>query len=247
MWEAQFGDFANGAQVIIDQFLSAGEVKWGQRSGLVLLLPHGFEGQGPEHSSGRVERFLQLCADDNMRVVVPSTAGQYFHLLRRQALWRPRKPLVVFTPKSTLRHRPSFATAAELAQGRFRPVIDDPAMPEEADRLVLCSGKVFWDLVRRREELAVGGVALVRVEELYPFPVGSLAKLAEAHPRAEVVWCQEEPENMGAFRTVRDELARIFDREIRYAGRPPSASPATGSYRRHQAEQAALVDEALGT
>lgn len=246
LWEAQFGDFANGAQVIIDQFVVAGEAKWGQRSGLVLLLPHGYEGQGPEHSSARIERFLQLCAEDNLVVAVPSTAGQYFHLLRRQALARPRRPLVVFTPKSLLRHRPSFASVDALTAAAFRPVIGDPDQPADARRLVLCTGKVFYDLARRRDTDPVDGVALVRVEELYPFPAEALVDLSRRHPRAEVVWCQEEPENMGAFRAVRDQLEEIFGRPVAYRGRPPAASPATGSYRRHLAEQRALVEAALG-
>ncbi len=245
LWEAQFGDFANGAQVIIDQFVVAGEAKWGQRSGLVLLLPHGYEGQGPEHSSARIERFLQLCAEDNLFVVVPSTAGQYFHLLRRQALMRPRRPLIVFTPKSLLRHRPSFASASDLSAGSFRPVIEDPDRPADARRLVLCTGKVYHDLARHREEAAIRDVALVRVEQLYPFPRSELAALAARHPQAEVVWCQEEPENMGAYREVRDLLGEAFQRPIRYRGRPAAASPATGSYRRHLAEQRAVVEGAL--
>ncbi len=245
LWEAQFGDFANGAQVIIDQFVVAGEAKWGQRSGLVLLLPHGYEGQGPEHSSARIERFLQLCAEDNLFVVVPSTAGQYFHLLRRQALLRPRRPLIVFTPKSLLRHRPSFASASDLSAGSFRPVIEDPDRLADARRLVLCTGKVYYDLARHREEAAVRDVALVRVEQLYPFPHSELAVLAARHPQAEIVWCQEEPENMGAYREVRDLLGEAFERPILYRGRPAAASPATGSYRRHLAEQRALVEGAL--
>jgi 2-oxoglutarate dehydrogenase E1 component len=246
LWEAQFGDFANGAQVVIDQFIAAGEAKWGQQSGLVMLLPHGFEGQGPEHSSARIERFLELCADDNLRVVNPSSTGQYFHLLRRQALLRPRKPLIVFTPKSSLRARESFSPVTVLSEGRFEPVFDDDDLPEGARRLVLCSGKVYFDLARRREAAELEDVALVRVAQLYPIPEQRLAALAFRHPQAELVWCQEEPENMGANRFLWHHLRRIFAREPIYAGRRPAASPATGSLKVHQDEQARLVDQALG-
>jgi multifunctional 2-oxoglutarate metabolism enzyme len=245
MWEAQFGDFANGAQVIIDQFIAPGESKWGERTSLTLLLPHGYEGQGPEHSSARIERFLNLCAHDNMRVVVPATSGQYFHLLRRQALLRPRKPLIVFTPKSLLRSRASFATALDLTDGRFEPVVADPSNPSGARRVVLCTGKVYHDLVAHRDDSEIEGVAVVRVPQLFPIPHSELASVAEAHPEAELVWCQEEPKNMGAYGFLWHELRDIFGREPRYAGRSAAASPATGSAKRHAAEQAALVAEAL--
>ena len=245
-WEAQFGDFANGAQVIIDQFIAAGEAKWGQQSGLVLMLPHGYEGQGPEHSSGRIERFLELCANENMRVVVPSTSGQYFHLLRRQALLRPRKPLIIFTPKSLLRTRESFSPVEVLAEGRFQPVLEDGVAPIRARRLVLCSGKVYHDLARRRTQAAIDDVAIVRLAQLYPLEDVALSSLATRHPDAELVWCQEEPENMGAYRFLWHHLRGIFGREPSYAGRRPAASPATGSLKVHLAEQQALVDQALG-
>ncbi len=245
MWEAQYGDFANGAQVIIDQFLAPGESKWGERTSLTLLLPHGYEGQGPEHSSARIERFLNLCAHDNMRVVVPATSGQYFHLLRRQALLRPRKPLVVFTPKSLLRTKASFGTGADLAGGRFEPVVSDPSVPVDARRLVLCTGKVYHDLIAHRHAKEITGVAIVRVPQLFPVPEPELAAVGAAHRDAEVVWCQEEPKNMGAYGFLWHELRRIFDREPRYAGRAPAASPATGSLKRHLVEQEALVTEAL--
>ncbi len=246
LWEAQFGDFANGAQVIIDQFIAAGEAKWGQNTDLTLLLPHGYEGQGPEHSSARIERFLELCAGENLRVVVPATSGQYFHLLRRQALVRPAKPLIVFTPKSLLRTKEAFADAAQLIEGRFQPVVADDRVDAGARRLVLCAGKVYHDLERERSKAGIDGVALVRVSQLYPVPEAELEALADRHPDADVVWCQEEPENAGAFRFMVRQLPRIFGRPLHYAGRPESPSPATGSMSRHQSQQATLVREALG-
>jgi multifunctional 2-oxoglutarate metabolism enzyme len=245
MWEAQFGDFANGAQVIIDQFLAPGESKWGERTSLTLLLPHGYEGQGPEHSSARIERFLNLSAHDNMRVVVPATSGQYFHLLRRQALLRPRKPLIVFTPKSLLRTKASFGTSSDLTDGAFEPVVIDPTVVTGARRVVLCTGKVYHDLIAHRQSRQVDGVAIVRVPQLFPIPDEQLRAVAAAHPEAELVWCQEEPKNMGAYGFLWHELRAIFGREPRYAGRSPAASPATGSAKRHAAEQAALVADAL--
>jgi 2-oxoglutarate dehydrogenase complex dehydrogenase (E1) component-like enzyme len=209
-------------------------------------LPHGYEGQGPEHSSGRIERFLELCAQDNLRVVVPSTTGQYFHLLRRQASVRPRKPLIVFTPKSLLRSRESFSDVSVLTSGGFRPVLEDPAPPDEVRRLVLCSGKVAYDLLRRRAEVGVEGVMVVRVAQLYPFADDELRDLASRHPDAELVWAQEEPENMGAYRFLWPRLRAVFGKEPIYAGRPAAPSPATGSSKLHQAQQAAVVDLALG-
>jgi 2-oxoglutarate dehydrogenase E1 component len=245
MWEAQFGDFANGAQVIIDQFMAPGESKWGERTSLTLLLPHGYEGQGPEHSSARIERFLNLCAHENMRVVVPATSGQYFHLLRRQALLRPRKPLIVFTPKSLLRTKASFSAADDITDGRFEPVVMDKTVTSGGRRVVLCTGKVYHDLIAHREEKEIEGVAIVRVPQLFPIPETELAEVASRHPGAELVWCQEEPKNMGAYGFFWHELRRIFSREPRYAGRSPAASPATGSLKRHLAEQDALVTDAL--
>jgi 2-oxoglutarate dehydrogenase E1 component len=244
MWEAQFGDFANGAQVIIDQFIAPGEAKWGQESGLTLLLPHGYEGQGPDHSSGRIERFLELCAHDNIGVVVPATSGQYFHLLRRQALARPHKPLIVFTPKSLLRTKESFTAASGLSEGGFETVIGDRGIRTGARRLILCSGKLFWDIARRKPE-APGDVALCELAQLYPVPEAELADLAGRHPSAELVWAQEEPENMGAYRFLWHHLRRIFGREPAYLGRPAAASPAVGSSKLHQVEQAAIVTAAL--
>ena len=253
LWEAQFGDFMNGAQVIIDQFLCGSETKWGQPSGLVLLLPHGHEGQGPEHSSARIERFLILAAEDNLRIVYPSTPASYFHLLRLQGRDPVEKPLVVFTPKSLLRHPRCVSSLADLAEGRFEAVIDDPsANPDRVRRVVLCSGKVYFDLLKAREDSSRADVALVRVELLYPFPAAALqVALARYSERAELVWCQEEPQNMGAWRFVRERFldgdVEAGSRALRYAGRAASAAPAPGSLKVHLAEQDTLVQEALGT
>jgi len=250
MWEAQFGDFVNGGQVIIDQFLVSAESKWGQRSGVVLLLPHGYEGQGPEHSSARPERFLQLAADENIRVAYPSTPAQYFHLLRLQALTAERKPLVVMTPKSLLRLPACVSTAAELSEGSFEPVLEDPSALEatDASRLVLCSGKVYYDLSAYRSDHELGDTAIVRVERLYPFPETRLGEaLARLGSASDVVWAQEEPQNMGAWDFVNGRIRALLKpgQSLRYAGRPASASTATGSSRRHQAEQERLVRDAF--
>ena len=252
LWEAQFGDFMNGAQVIIDQFLAGSETKWGQPSGLTLLLPHGFEGQGPEHSSARIERFLSLAAADNIRVAYPSTPASYFHLLRFQGREPAEKPLVVFTPKSLLRHPRCVSTLKELAEGRFEPLLDDRGVdPAQVRRIVLCSGKVYYDLVKAREDQKRQDVALLRVERLYPFPHVELdAALLRYPQQAELAWCQEEPRNMGAWRFVRERFldGDVFasGRTLRYAGRAASAAPAPGSLKVHLAEQDALVKEALG-
>jgi 2-oxoglutarate dehydrogenase E1 component len=256
LWEAQFGDFANGAQVIIDQFLASGETKWLRMSGLTLLLPHGYEGQGPEHSSARMERYLQLCAERNMTVGNITTPANYFHALRRQLKRNFRKPLVLMTPKSLLRHKLAVSTLAEFATGsRFRTVIgetDTIAAGEQVKRVVLCSGKIYYDLLAERREKGVNDVALVRVEQVYPFPVLSLPKEFVKYPNAEVVWCQEEPENMGAWsfvdRKIEQVLAGLDVKAKRpvYIGREAAASPATGQARKHVAQQAALVREALG-
>ncbi len=245
LWEAQFGDFANGAQIIVDQFLAAAAEKWGQRSRLVLLLPHGHEGQGPEHSSARPERFLQLCAGDNLRVAMPSTAAQHFHLLRRQAYAEPAAPLVVLTPKSLLRAREARSAAAAF-EGAFQTVLDDPAQPAIACRVLLCSGKVAYDLLAGRGELGAD-TAVVRVEQLNPFPAAELAAVLDKYGRpADVRWVQEEPRNMGAWSFVAPHLQAVLgDCRARYVGRPPSGSPATGSARRHQQEQRALVAAAF--
>lgn len=246
VWEAQFGDFANGAQVIIDEFISSGEARWGQPSGLVLLLPHGHDGQGPDHSSGRIERFLQLSAEGNMRVAVPSTTGQYFHLLRRQALLPAKKPLVIFAPKTPLRTRTSFSNSEVFTNGRFEPVLLDPYVAQGARRVVLCAGKVYHHLVDRRAELEIEDVAIIRVGQLYPLTTDQIAAAVAPHPGAELVWCQEEPENQGAYRLIGPKLAKLLGKVPEYAGRKASASTASGLTKVHLAEQAELIDEALG-
>jgi len=251
IWEGQFGDFANGAQVVIDQFISSGETKWGRLCGLTLLLPHGYEGSGPEHSSARLERFLQLCAEDNMQVLVPSTPAQAYHMLRRQVLRPLRRPLIVMTPKSLLRHRLATSSLEDLADGSFLPVIDeiDPIDESKVDRLVLCSGKVYYDLLEKRREVEMQNVALVRLEQLYPFPYDEvIAAVNRFSSSKSVVWCQEEPRNQGAWRANRHRIERciVGAQELEFAGRGPSASPAVGYHDTHQAEQAQLVKEALG-
>jgi 2-oxoglutarate dehydrogenase E1 component len=246
LWEAQFGDFVNGAQIIIDQFLVAAKDKWGTESGLTLLLPHGFEGQGPEHSSARLERFLSACAEDNIRVAYPTTAAQYFHLLRRQALTQPRKPLVVMTPKRYLRMPASRSPVDELTSGRFQEVMADPAAPAEVRRVVLCTGKVAHELLDRRDKTGAPA-AVVRLEQLYPFPADALRAVLDAHPGAELVWAQEEPENMGAWRFVRGRLRRLLGEGavVRYVGREESGSPAGGTQTIHDAEQEELLTAAF--
>jgi 2-oxoglutarate dehydrogenase complex dehydrogenase (E1) component-like enzyme len=245
LWEAQFGDFANNAQMIIDQFIAVAEDKWGQTSGLGMLLPHGYEGQGPEHSSARLERFLTLAAKDNIEVAVPSTPAQYFHLLRRQALRDRRKPLVVLTPKSPLRLPAARSAAADLTSGHFREVLGDPDVGA-ARRVVLCQGKFFYDLLRRREELEAKDVALVRLEQVYPFPADQLREALERYEGAEVIWAQEEPENMGAWRFVHIKTERLLGMELTHVARPESPSPATGSSAVHQQEQERLLRLAVG-
>ena len=256
LWEAQFGDFANGAQILIDQFISSAESKWGQPSGLVLLLPHGFEGQGPEHSSARIERFLVLCAGNNMQVANCTTPAQYFHLLRRQMYGGTdrrgvRKPLIVFTPKSVLRHPKAVSTVAELTSGGFREVLPDSIAiePDQVARLVFCSGKIYYDLLAAREAQNASHVALVRIEQLYPFAESDVIDALSRYPAAaEVVWAQEEPRNMGPWRFMQEQIQPLLAptaRVLRYVGRPESASPATGSGRRHQEEQSAITGEAM--
>jgi 2-oxoglutarate decarboxylase len=247
LWEAQFGDFVNGAQIIVDQFLVAAEDKWMQRSGLVLLLPHGYEGQGPEHSSSRVERFLQLAAHDNIQVAVPSTPAQYFHLLRRQALRGVRKPLVVATPKSLLRLPAARSGGEELAAGRFAEVLADPEGPEpgKARRVLLCSGKVAYDLHRHRQETGTDDVAIVRLEQLYPFPAAGLKAELDRYGDAEPVWVQEEPENMGAWRFVHLSAERRLGLRLRGITRDEGAAPATGSPTIHDQQQRHLVEQAF--
>lgn len=245
LWEAQFGDFVNGAQVVVDQYLAAAEDKWAQTSGLVLLLPHGYEGQGPEHSSARLERFLELAAEDNLEVAVPSTPAQYFHLLRRQALRDVRKPLVVMTPKSLLRLPAASSAAAELESGSFLPVLADAAPPDRPSRIVLCQGKLFYELAERRSDGGPGDVALVRLERVYPFPADELRAELERLGGGPVTWAQEEPENMGAGRFVLRNLRDGLGVEARLVARPERPSPATGSLTLHKQEQARLLDRAI--
>ena len=253
IWEAQFGDFVNGAQVVIDQFLSSSEAKWGRFCGLVMMLPHGYDGQGPEHSSARLERFLQLCAEDNMQVCMPSTPAQMFHLLRRQMVRPYRKPLIIMSPKSLLRNRLSTSSREDLANGQFQIIIDevDPIIPKEVTRLVLCSGKVYYDILEKRREKELRHVAIARVEQLYPFPEKELVALLKRYPNAnDVCWTQEEPRNQGMWFHMlsRRHLAGCVQKrhKLVYAGRNYSASPAAGYLNIHLEEQRALVETALG-
>ncbi len=250
IWEGQFGDFVNGAQVLIDQFICSGEAKWGRLCGLTLFLPHGYEGQGPEHSSARLERFLQLCAEQNMQVCVPSTPAQMFHMLRRQMLRAIRKPLIVMTPKSLLRHELSVSALEELSRGGFASVIDeiDDIKPADVQRIVFCSGKVYFDLLRARRAAAQRDVAIVRIEQLYPFPVDEYQATLARYPKAQdIVWCQEEPQNQGAWYQIRHRLQELAGerRPVYYAGRAPAAAPATGLAKIHEVEQQRLVLTAL--
>ena len=247
-WEAQFGDFVNGAQTILDEFISSGEQKWGQRSGVVLLLPHGYEGQGPDHSSARIERFLSLCAQDNMTVALPSAPASYFHLLRLQALSDAVKPLVVFTPKSLLRLKTAVSTTADFTSGSFAPVIPDTqsADPAAIRRVLLCAGKIYYDLAERRSAVGATDTAVIRVERLYPLPAAEIAaELTRYPPAAEVVWVQEEPANMGAWPFMAMNLPQAIGRPISAVSRPPSSAPASGSAKAHAAEQAAVLDAAF--
>jgi 2-oxoglutarate dehydrogenase E1 component len=249
-WEAQFGDFVNEAQVIVDQFIASGEDKWGQTSGLVLLLPHGFEGQGPEHSSARIERFLELAAEDNIQVAVPSTPAQYFHLLRRQVHRDIRKPLVVFTPKSLLRLPAAVSRADDFTSGHFLEVLPDPKDPraDAVRAVVLSSGKVSYDLAERRDKEGLEHVALVRLEQLYPFPLDQILEQLKRYPNVRHLrWVQEEPENMGAWTFVRGRIEQVLGDDYRFThvSRPESGSPAAGSATMHQLEQADLFDRAL--
>jgi 2-oxoglutarate dehydrogenase E1 component len=235
--------------VVIDQFISSAESKWQRLCGLVLFLPHGYEGQGAEHSSARPERFLQLCAENNMQVCVPSTPAQMFHMLRRQMLRPLRKPLIVMTPKSLLRNELSVSPLTELTTGRFLRLIGeiDEIEPAKVRRVVLCSGKVYFDLLKARRAAAQDDVALIRIEQLYPFPVEEYEHAVSRYPKAELVWCQEEPQNQGAWFQIRHRLQDLAgeQRPVYYAGRPPSAAPATGLPKLHEAEQQRLVQAAL--
>ncbi|MEO7245383.1 MAG: 2-oxoglutarate dehydrogenase E1 component [Rubrivivax sp.] len=252
IWEAQFGDFVNGAQVVIDQFIASGEVKWGRVNGLTLLLPHGYEGQGPEHSSARLERFMQLAADNNMQICQPTSASQIFHLLRRQMVRMFRKPLVIMTPKSLLRAKDATSPLSEFTKGEFRTVIGpqrDEIVGEKVKRVIVCSGKVAYDLLRRRDEKKAWDVAILRVEQLYPFPHKSFANEMKRFPNAvDLVWCQDEPQNQGAWFFVQHYIHEnmLEGQRLGYAGRAASASPAVGYAHLHQEQQKALIDQAFG-
>jgi len=252
VWEAQFGDFANGAQVVIDQFIASGEVKWGRANGLVLMLPHGYEGQGPEHSSARLERFMQLAADNNMQICQPTSASQIFHLLRRQMVRQFRKPLVIMTPKSLLRNKDATSPLSDFTKGSFQTVIpeqNDDIVADKVKRVIACSGKVYYDLVKKREEKKSSDVAIIRVEQLYPFPHKAFAAEIKKYPNAaDIVWCQDEPQNQGAWFFVQHYIHENMQegQKLGYAGRPASASPAVGYAHLHQEQQKALLDQAYG-
>ncbi|CRZ69796.1 2-oxoglutarate dehydrogenase E1 component [Vibrio cholerae] len=250
LWEAQFGDFANGAQVVIDQFISSGEQKWGRLCGLTMLLPHGYEGQGPEHSSARLERYLQLCAEQNMQVVVPSTPAQVYHMIRRQVVRPMRRPLVVMSPKSLLRHPLCVSSMEDLAHGTFQPAIGeiDALNPSQVKRVVFCSGKVYYDLLEQRRANEQQDVAIVRIEQLYPFPLEEVqAAIANYTNVVDYVWCQEEPQNQGAWYSSQHNFRAAIPAgaDLKYAGRPASASPAVGYMSVHMKQQKALIEDAL--
>ncbi len=251
IWEGQFGDFANGAQVVIDQFISSGEAKWGRLCGLTLLLPHGYEGQGPEHSSARLERFLQLCAEHNLQVCVPSTPAQMFHMLRRQMVRDFRKPLIVMTPKSLLRHKMAVSPLTSLSAGEFQLIIPESEniAVEKTRRVVFCSGKVYYDLLEARQVHGMADIAIVRIEQLYPFPIEDYANVLQQYDHVnEIVWCQEEPQNQGAWYQIRHRLQEpLKDRQqLYYAGRQGAAAPASGIFKIHLQQQQTLVEAALG-
>jgi len=245
IWEAQFGDFANGAQVIIDQFIASGESKWQQTCDLVLLLPHGYEGQGPEHSSARLERFLTLCAEDNIQVANPTTPAQYFHLLRRQMKRKFRKPLIIMSPKSLLRHPAATSRLDQFTSGQFQEILEEENAPASAARLILCSGKVYYDLCDYRAKHGFGDVAIVRIEQLYPLNAERFAEVAARYPQARIIWCQEEPQNMGAWTYIAPQIEAITGRRPAYAGREPGASPAVGSLALHHIELEAFLNAAF--
>jgi 2-oxoglutarate dehydrogenase E1 component len=255
LWEAQFGDFVNGAQILIDQFITSGESKWLRMCGLVMLLPHGFEGQGPEHSSARLERFLQLCGGDNIQVVNCTTPANYFHVLRRQLHREFRKPLIVMTPKSLLRHKRCVSDLDGFGPGSgfHRVMYCDhlPAPKTKAKQVVMCSGKIYYELLEEREKRGADEVHFLRLEQVYPFPADALAQELAPYKHCDIVWCQEEPRNMGAWPFASTFIHEVADDvgfknpRPRYAGRTSAGSPATGSFKRHQAEQAALIDDAF--
>jgi 2-oxoglutarate dehydrogenase E1 component len=253
IWEAQFGDFANGAQVVIDQFITSGEHKWSRLCGLTMLLPHGYEGQGPEHSSARLERFLQLCAEHNVQVCVPSTPAQVFHMLRRQGIRPLRKPLVVMSPKSLLRHKEAVSSLEELANGRFYNVLDetDDLDKKAVERVILCSGKVYYDLRAARRERGIDNIAIIRMEQLYPFPEAELRQILGAYPNMkDAIWCQEEPMNQGAWYSSQHHMRRVIascskDIYLGFAGREASAAPAAGYMALHLEQLEELISQAL--
>jgi 2-oxoglutarate dehydrogenase E1 component len=248
LWEAQFGDFSNGAQTIIDQFIVSAESKWQRPSGIVLLLPHGYEGQGPEHSSARLERFLQACAEDNMQVCNLTTAAQYFHVLRRQMKRDFIKPLIMMTPKSLLRAKFASSPVEEFIHGRFEEILGSPevSLADRVKRIIFCSGKVYYDLLNYRTQRKIDDAAIIRIEQLYPLAEKKLREMLKPFSKnAKLVWCQEEPENMGAWTFIEPRLRAIFCSEIAYAGREASASPAVGALARHRREQARLVADAF--
>ena len=261
LWEAQFGDFANGAQIIIDQFITSGESKWGRASGLVMLLPHGYEGQGPEHSSARLERFLQLCAGENIQVVNCTTPSNYFHVLRRQMHREFRKPLIVMTPKSLLRHKRCMSDISEFSKNStFHRVLEDDAYKKinnlvtlnkdnKIRKVVICSGKIYYDLIDAREKSKNKDIVIVRLEQLYPFPAKTLASILKRYKNADFVWCQEEPKNMGGWNTVRNyidrtlEIINFKDINVKYVGRQASSSTATGNANKHLAQQKEILEK----
>jgi 2-oxoglutarate dehydrogenase E1 component len=247
LWEAQFGDFVNGAQTITDEFISSGDQKWMQQSSLVMLLPHGYEGQGPDHSSARIERFLQLCAENNMTVAQPSTPASHFHLLRRQAYTKPKRPLIVFTPKSMLRLKAASSSVEDFTSGSFLPLINDQQglEPQNIKRILFCSGKVYWDLLAESQKRGTGDTAIVRLEQLYPTPVEEMKKAIEQFPGAQLRWVQDEPANQGPWSYMGLFMPR-YGINFQVISRPASASPATGSAKRHAAEQADLIARAFG-
>jgi 2-oxoglutarate dehydrogenase E1 component len=246
LWEAQFGDFVNGAQTVVDEFISSAEQKWGQFSSLVLLLPHGYEGQGPDHSSARIERFLQLCAENNMTVAQPSTPASHFHLLRRQAFTRPKRPLIVFAPKSMLRLKAASSAVEDFTSGSFRPLINDEQNldPAKVKRVLFCSGKIYWDLLAEAQKRGTGDTAIVRVEQLYPTPVEEMRQAIAQFPGAELRWVQDEPANQGPW-TYMGLFMPKYGINFTNVSRPASASPASGSAKRHATEQADLIQRAF--
>jgi 2-oxoglutarate dehydrogenase E1 component len=252
IWEAQYGDFANGAQVVVDQFLSSGEQKWGQKSGLVLFLPHAHEGDGPEHTSARLERYLQLCAQNNMTVVMPTTPAQAFHMLRRHMLRKMRKPLIVMTPKGMLRSPLAVSSFDDLANGSFQLVIDETdsdIKKEQVPTVILCSGKVYYNLVSKRREEKMTNTAIIRVEQLYPFPDQELIQILKQYKNAtNIIWVQEEPKNQGSWYVLQDDLRGLLTskQNLAYIGRPAMASPAVGYSSMHAVQQKELIAQALG-